>query len=176
MSTQYTFRPAPGSAERPPSEARDELILLLLLAPLLVSDLRAPVSITVAACDASPWACASVAAELGQRTVSELWRFRDRRGGYVRCETPFEALTRDILSSDDGAAQQALAAAFAADDEDVPSMTEHERNFSWVSEIVDAVGWRPEFRYRAKLTEHINLKEARAYSDKSEKETGAKSL
>ena len=81
----------------------------------------------------------------------------------MRCETPFEALTRDILSSDDEATHQALAAAFADDGEDVPSLTEHERHFSWVSEIAEAVGWRPEFRYRAKLTEHINLKEARAY-------------
>ena len=99
----------------------------------------------------------------GPRTVSELWRFRDRRGGYVRCETPFEALARDIMSSDDEAAQRALEAAYADDGEEVPTLTDHERQFSWVSEIADAVGWRPAYRYRARLSEHINLKEARAY-------------
>ena len=32
-----------------------------------------------------------------------------------------------------------------------------------MSEIADAVGWRKVFRYRAKLSEHINIKETRAY-------------
>ena len=113
------------------------------------------------ACDASPWACAGVTAELSESTVSELWRFRDRRGGYVRCETPFEALARDIMSSDDEAAQRALESAYADDGEEVPTLTDHERQFSWVSEIADAVVRRPAYRYRARLSEHINLKEGR---------------
>ena len=163
LENVYTFSPAPGVVERPSAAARDELLMLLAFAPLLVADIRSPVSTTVTACDASPWACAGVEAELSEQTVSELWRFRDRRGGYVRCETPFEAVARDIMSSADEAAQRALESAYADDGEEVPTLTDHERQFSWVSEIADALGWRPAYRYRARLSEHINLKEARAY-------------
>ena len=101
--------------------------MLLAFAPLLVADIRSPVSTTVTACDASPWACAGVEAELSEQTVSELWRFRDRRGGYVRCETPFEAVARDIMSSDDEAAQRALESAYADDGEEVPTLTDRPR-------------------------------------------------
>ena len=81
----------------------------------------------------------------------------------MRCETALEALARDIMSSDDEAAQRALEVAYADDGEEVPTLTDHERQFSLVSEIAEAVGWRPAYRYRARLSEHINLKEARAY-------------
>ena len=50
----YTFSPAPGVVERPSAVARDELLMLLAFAPLLVADIRSPVSTTVTACDASP--------------------------------------------------------------------------------------------------------------------------
>ena len=137
---------------------------MLALAPLLVSDMRAPVSTSVTACDASPWACAGVETTLSESAVRELWRFRDRKGGYIRCETDFEALVRDIGTSDDDAARSALAAVFEADGDQLPDLTAHEKEFSWVSELANGVGWRPQFRYRAKrLSEHINLKEARAY-------------
>ena len=138
-------------------------LMLLVFAPLLVTDIRAPVSTSISAVDASPWACASVAAELSERAVRELWRFRDRRGGYVRCETDFEAFVRDVLASDDAEAHRAVEAAFADEGEVAPDLTEHERQFSWVSELADAVGWRPSFKYRARISEHINLKEGRAY-------------
>ena len=49
---------------RPSAEACCEMLLLLVFAPLLVTDIRAPVSTSISAVDASPWACASVAAEL----------------------------------------------------------------------------------------------------------------
>ena len=72
-----------------------------------------------------------------------------------------EALNEVRMTFEDEAPKRALEQAFAADGEEVPSLTEHERQFSWVADIADAVGWRKEFRYRVKITEHINLKEAR---------------
>ena len=160
----YAFAPPADCAQAIPAAARDELLGLLALAPLLVSDMRAPVSTSVTAGDASPWACPGVETTLSEGAVRELWRFRDRKGGYIRCETDFEALVRDIGTSDDDAARSALAAVFEADGDQLPDLTAHEKEFSWVSELANGVGWRPQFRYRAKrLSEHINLKEARAY-------------
>ena len=68
----YAFSPAPGTVERPSAAARDELLMLLVFAPLLVADIRSPVSISVTACDASPWVCAGVAAELSERTADRV--------------------------------------------------------------------------------------------------------
>ena len=70
---------------------------------------------------------------------------------------------RDVLASDDEEAHRAVEAAFADEGEAAPDLTAHERQFSWVSELADAVGWRHAFKYRARLSEHINLKEGRAY-------------
>ena len=157
------FEPRDGSVARPPAAARDELLLLLVFAPLLVSDIRAPVSRVVTACDASPWACAGVETELAESVVRELWRFRDRKGGYVRCETPFEALVRDTIAAGTDADIGLFAEAVAEEGAALFPSTAHERQFGWVSELADAVGWSSQFRYRAKLSDHINLKEARAY-------------
>ena len=159
----YGFSPPPGVDQCPSAEACCEMLLLLVFAPLLVTDIRAPVSTSISAVDASPWACASVAAELSERAVRELWRFRDWRGGYVLCETDFEAFVHDVIASDDEDAHRAVEAAFADEGEAVPDLSEHERQFSWVSELADGVGWRPIFRYRAPVSEHINRKEGRAY-------------
>ena len=122
----YAFAPPADCAQAIPAAARDELLVLLALAPLLLSDMRAPVSTSVTACDASPWACAGVETTLSEGAVRELWRFRDRKGGYIRCETDFEALVRDIGTSDDDAARSALAAVFEADGDQLPDLTAHE--------------------------------------------------
>ena len=42
-------------------------------------------------------------------------------------------------------------------------MTEHERQYGWVGDLADSLGWREDVRYRVGLSEHINLKEARAF-------------
>ena len=114
-------------------------MLLLAFVPLLVTDIRAPVATSISAVDASPWSFAGVTAELSEREVSR------RRGGYVRCETDSEAFVRDIMASDDEDAQRAVEAAFADEGEAVPDLSDHERQFSWVSELADGVGWRPAF-------------------------------
>ena len=67
------------------------------------------------------------------------------------------------MASDDAEAHRAVEAAFADEGEAVPDLREHERQFSWVFELADGVGWRSAFRYRARISEHINVKEARAY-------------
>ena len=93
----YAFAPPADCAQAIPAAARDELLGLLALAPLLVSDMRAPVSTSVTACDASPWACAGVESTLSEGAVRELWRFRDRKGGYIRCETDARPARRTTM-------------------------------------------------------------------------------
>ena len=63
----------------------------MVFAPMLETDIRAQVSTELVAADASDDMCAVVASEIDPRVAQELWRVRDRRGGYVRCETEFEA-------------------------------------------------------------------------------------
>ena len=79
-------------------------------------------------------------ADFDEAVVRELWRFRDKRGGYVRCETPFEALSRDILEAGAEADVSLLKEALAEDGAALPRASAHERQFSWVSELADAVG------------------------------------
>ena len=79
-------------------------------------------------------------AEFDEAVVRELWRFRDKRGGYVRCETPFEALSRDILEAGAEADVSLLEEALGEDGAALPRASAHERQFSWVSELADAVG------------------------------------
>ena len=96
---------------------------------------------------------------VGARTAAELWRVRDRRHGYVRCESEAESVARRGDNE-----EQALAlAAFEDRIDELADMTEHEGQYGWVGELADSLGWREDVRYRVGLSEHINLKEARAY-------------
>ena len=64
LEAVYGVSPPAGAAQRPSAEARCEMLLLLVFSPLFVTDIRAPVSTSISAVDASPWACAGVTAEL----------------------------------------------------------------------------------------------------------------
>ena len=46
LEAVYGFSPPAGVAQRPSAEARCEMLLLLAFAPLLVTDIRAPVAIS----------------------------------------------------------------------------------------------------------------------------------
>ena len=69
----------------------DELMLLVLTAPLAYVDMRAPVCCKVFAHDAEgEGGQAIVEAELPPAAVVELWRFTDCRGSYAMLERPGE--------------------------------------------------------------------------------------
>ena len=44
-----------------------------------------------------------------------------------------------------------------------PDLAEHEKRYSWVSDLVESLGWHELVRYRVAVPEHINMKELRAY-------------
>ena len=137
------------------------LLTLLTLSPLLWTNIRAPVATELTATDASGHACAVVSAEIGERTAAELWRVRDRRRGYVRCESEAESVARTAWLEGDSEEQALALAAFEDRIDELADMTEHERQFGWVGELADSLGWREDVHYRVGLAEHIDLKEAK---------------
>ena len=68
----YDFHPREGDVLRRSARAREEMLWLLMFAPLFETDIRAPVATTVSATDASPWTCAVVEAEFSASVVKEL--------------------------------------------------------------------------------------------------------
>ena len=160
----YSFDPPDGHVARIPQRVKSELLALVALSPLFWTNLRAPVSTELGASDASDGWCAVVTAMIGERTAAELWRVRDKRAGcYVRCETDVETMLRRAWNEGDHEEQIIAAAVCAMTDDELPDLSEHEKRFSWVSDLADSLGWNEVVRYRASFREHINMKELRAY-------------
>ncbi|CAE8691311.1 unnamed protein product, partial [Polarella glacialis] len=67
--------------------ARSELLYLILLAPVIVTDLRAEPLERLFATDASPWAAGIVSTGLGSAAILELSRVADHRGFYTRIDS-----------------------------------------------------------------------------------------
>ena len=74
-----------------------------------------------------------------------------------------ESVARTAWLEGDNEEQALALAAFEDRIDDLADMTEHERQYGWVGELADSLGWREDVRYRVGLSEHINLKEARAF-------------
>ena len=164
LDAVYSFEPPDEHVARIPQRVRSELLTLVALSPLFWTNLRAPVSTELGASDASDDWCAVVTSTIGERTASELWRVRDRRAGcYVRCETELEAILRRAWNEGEPDEQVIAGAVFAMTDSEPPDLTEHEKRYSWVSDLVESLGWRELVRYRVAVPEHINMKELRAY-------------
>ena len=72
-----------------------ELALMAVLAPLAVTNLRAQVTTTVWALDASPTAGAWVSTPVPQRTAEVLWQHGERRGLYSRLVSSALAICSD---------------------------------------------------------------------------------
>jgi len=148
------------------SRARSELLSLVILAPGFVADLRARVDTRLTATDASSRWAAIVEAEAPVELVDELWRWRVRRGGYVRCETGPEATIRECLSSDclEEAVVGLLAEAMAEREppgrEDAARLAADAALRGVVGEVADSLAFRERTRYRVKVEFHINKKES----------------
>jgi hypothetical protein len=67
--------------------ARSELLYLILLAPVIVTDLRAEPLERLFATDASPWAAGIVSTGLSSAAILELSRVADHRGFYTRIDS-----------------------------------------------------------------------------------------
>ena len=93
-----------------PRSVRDELLALACLAPLLYSDLRAPVSTTVVATDATPTRGAAASAVAPLLTARHLFAGAEFHGADARLVDRVDLPDEDAAPS----ADPALAAAFAA--------------------------------------------------------------
>ena len=67
-----------------PRSVASELLAISVLSPLLLSDLRAQVSTTLFASDASEFGLGVVSAKISPELAREAWRTRERRGQYTR--------------------------------------------------------------------------------------------
>ena len=56
-----------------------------------------------------------------------------------------------------------VAAAFAYCTDAMPDFSEHERRYSWVSDLADSLDLQEVTRYRVSVADHINRKELRGY-------------
>lgn len=79
-----------------PRDVAQELVLLAVLAPLLVTDLSAKMSDCIFAMDSSDQKGAYVSCSADPSLVRALWRNGRRKGGYVRMLTRTEALIRKL--------------------------------------------------------------------------------
>ncbi len=147
-----------------PATARAELAALVGLCPGFVQDLRASVATRVTATDASSRWAAIVEGYVSTDVAQELWRWRVRRGGYVRLETEWEATVRELQSSEE--LGEALLGLLAEGEVAPPAGAERARLeaeralVGVVNDVTRATRFHLRKRYRVPAALHINLKEA----------------
>ncbi len=94
----YRVGPPEGGDEstplRLPHDARVELQLAAILAPLSISDIRTPVDPFVYSCDASPLAAGACKAFVGSDVAAELWRRGDVQGKRICLLNPASAVLK----------------------------------------------------------------------------------
>ena len=171
---------------RLPPPVRSELSAIACLAPLLVTDLRAPVAPRLWCSDASPKAGAVVHAALPADVARDLWRHRESRGAHVHLgddrslpganaadcrHEPAEtrALRSAILEAgatgDDARADllarfyQVLDDAGATRPRPVDPFAPAARE-AWASELAEALPFKLALRYPFRHADHINILEA----------------
>jgi len=172
----------PTRVTRLPPAVRSELLVLALLTPLLVTDLRAHVAPRLWCTDASPTAGAIVHAELPVRVARELWRHRDARGEHVRLTPTSSPIHdwREVESPEGALLLQAISLAVSLDDPRAEALAQRYRALEdaglnrppgpdpfapapqadWVSELVQALPFRLDVAYPFKRRDHINVLEA----------------
>ena len=141
--------------------AASELLSLIVLSPLFETDLRARWSSELVCTDASSSWGASVAAHVSPDVTAELWRHRDRRGGYVRVGDDWETLRAAASLSSERDQRIVENAARLADSSPVPAPEVDPA--VWLEELVAHLPWRQMLRFHMPDGDHINVKEARAY-------------
>lgn len=126
----------------------DELLVVAALAPILGTDLRAPIGDTLVASDACGGyhrGVGGVQTRVEPEVASELWRQRRRRGIHVDLSPPDSELLSCRLGIDFD----------PVDNDPIEIQRRH-----LVGNVFDALGWKPTFYYKPPY-EHINISEAR---------------
>ena len=141
--------------------AASELLALVVLSPLFETDLRARWAGELVCTDASSAWGASVAARVRPEVTAELWRHRDRRGGYVRVGDDWETLRAAASLSSERDQRIVENAARLADSAPVPAPEVDPA--TWLEDLVAHLPWRQKLRFQMPGSDHINVKEARAY-------------
>ena len=142
--------------------AASEVLSLVILSPFLESDLRARWASELVCTDASSFWGASVSARVAPAVTQELWRHRERRGGYVRVGDEWADLraTASMCTERD----QLIVENAAALDEDRVEVPEPDVCAApWVEELVEHLPWTQRLRYQYAGKAHINVKETQAY-------------
>ena len=141
--------------------AASELLSLVVLSPLFETDLRARWASELVCTDASSAWGASVAARVPPDVTAELWRHRDRRGGYVRVGDDWETLRATASLSSERDQRIVENAARLADSDPVPAPEVDPA--TWLEDLVAHLPWRQLLRFHMPNGDHINVKEAKAH-------------
>ncbi len=136
---------------RMPGQLLDELLSLVALAPLAVTDIRAVFSEHVYAVDASNWGDAVIKAHVGKHLGQEMHRHVIKKSVWTRMLSPFKALQREH-----GVLEPLLELP-----EDGFSFTEHPL---WQT-AAKGLEFELVAKRRAKRPRHINLGELRSFLD-----------
>ena len=102
---------------RLPHSVRRELWMAAILAPLMVSNMAATFMEDIVCSDASPFGEGAASARVPKSLVTELWRHRERRGGYTRVMTQWAVQLR-LAGLKEEATEVHLAESSAAADAD----------------------------------------------------------
>ena len=84
-----------GRARAATTRGGEELLLAALLLPLAQGDLRAPARPVVWATDASPTGGGIARADISVKQARELYRLREKEGGYSKLEAPARRALRE---------------------------------------------------------------------------------
>jgi hypothetical protein len=136
-------------AMRFPRTMRDELLAATLLAPLLRTEVTAPVSTRLLASDAAPGGQGGAVAEIVPLVAKEMWRLRERRGGHVSFRRA-EAL--DKIDRASQLVEQVLTASEHRAAKLLPR--------TWSDDVCAALQFRPTFSGPVSHAFHINVGEA----------------
>ena len=141
--------------------AASELLSLAVLSPFFETDLRAEWATELVCTDASSHWGASVAAQVRPEIVKELWRHRERRGGYVRVGDDWETLRAAASMSSERDQRIVENAARLAPGQPVPPPVVE--SATWLEGLVEHLPWTQRLRFQMPGSDHINVKEMRAF-------------
>ena len=140
----------PHRIDKLPSEVQTELLEAALMSPFAETDLRARFAAAFTASDASPYGAGAVTAEIPEEVAQEMWRYRDRRGAYVRLDDP------------DAAEGIECDAAVCGEHEREAPWRRPSSKKEWCSELVRGLQFRTSLQYTFRRRgAHINVCEHR---------------
>ena len=154
--------------------AKEELWVLVTLASWVFTNLRAQASEVVDAVDASSAWVAVGDTQVSADMAQEMWRSRNRKGGYVRMLTSVGNMCAHLVKSDDPedrALGEAEAERLGQPVEG--SVSEQERSRSeLVGDFARGQQFVQRLKYRVLPGEHINIKKGKAIGSSLRRDAG----